>query len=800
MDKVMKTRNKHIFLIGIIGVFVLASLAVPAKAQENLSTPTPALVFTQAPLSGVSVATPTPTPVPMQLSDPNTVTFDQIVQYEIQLNGPYDSTSFSFTLPADWALSAGAQLNLSMGVSFKMGGRAAAGGQGEQSDVILDGGTLTILVNDVVAKVLILNEVGEVNKTIDIPVQAFESERGDKRSEIRFILDSGSSCRTSDIKTVVFIHTESYFVLPHTFVQPSTKLANFPQPIFQDSFLPDTALLVIPDQPSALELQAALTTAAGLGKLSGNRLLLDMTTLSKFKSEDAQKNHLIFVGKAASLPVLNGLEFPLPAANNQFPLSGDTVDDGIVEMIDSPWSNGPHVILAVSGNTDLGTIKAAQAVSTGVFLPSSFPNLAVIKEINSSPITTPQTIDQTLTDLGYDGVSFSSRGSGGTTYDFDVPPGMTLGPDAYFELVFGHSALLDYTTSQIVVLLNNKPIGSVRMSDETAALPTNKIRFNIPELAVVPGNNRLRVTVYISPLSDCTPPDAKGLWINIWPDSNLHLPLVSAGTSVKPETPQDLGAYPAPFTFNSVLADTAFVFARNDLESWRKAVQIASYFGSSTNGPIVALSAFYGDEMPVADRSKYNLLVVGRPTQIPILYEMNDYLPAPFLAGSDTASEGGFQVTYRIPPDSSMGYIETMLSPWNPEKVVLAILGNTTQGINWAAAALIDPTLRFRLGGNFAVVNDRQIINTNTRYTGVTTGSILPTEFPNGAVDVTGAGSSQGQTSRPGWILPVLAVLVGLIIAVVIVVAIRARLRNRVLAASLNGKQDMENNNEAGQE
>ncbi len=337
MGKMMRTHKIKFCLIGIICIAVLTFLVVPVKAQEGVPTPTPVLSSTQTPIVPTTVTTPTP--VPLQLADPNTVTFDQLVQYEIQLDGPYDSTSFSFALPAGWALSAGTQLNLSMGVSFKMGVQNITDVQ-NQSKVVVDGGTLTVLLNDVVLSVITLNEVGEVNKNVNIPLAAFASSRDDNRNEIRFILDSGTSCRNSELKTVVFIHTASYFLLPHTFVQPSTSLVNFPQPIFQDTFLPDTALLIIPDQPSAAELQAALTAAAGLGKLSGNRLILDMITVGSFKSEDAQKNHLIFVGKAASLPVLSGLNLPLPVTNNQFQLSSDSADDGVVEMVDFPWSNG----------------------------------------------------------------------------------------------------------------------------------------------------------------------------------------------------------------------------------------------------------------------------------------------------------------------------------------------------------------------------------------------------------------------------------------------------------------------------
>ena len=228
------------------------------------------------------------------------------------------------------------------------------------------------------------------------------------------------------------------------------------------------------------------------------------------------------------------------------------------------------------------------------------------------------------------------------------------------------------------------------------------------------------------PNDECSPPDARGLWVNIWPQSKLHLPLVAVSSI--PTTPQNLGTYPAPFNYDPALGSTAFVLEHNDLESWQNAMQIASYLGYQTNGSIIELAAFYGDEFPETERSNYNLLVIGRPSQMPIVREMNNNLPAPFLEGSDVAGESNFQVTYRIPSDSSMGYIETMLSPWNSNNGVLAILGNTTEGVNWAAKALIDPVLRSRLGGNFAVVNNNQILTANTLYSVASTGQISVTQ------------------------------------------------------------------------
>jgi hypothetical protein len=256
----------------------------------------------------------------------------------------------------------------------------------------------------------------------------------------------------------------------------------------------------------------------------------------------------------------------------------------------------------------------------------------------------------------------------------------------------------------------------------------------------------------------------------------MHLPLV--GTSFDLVVSQDLSTYPTPFIYNTTLESTAFVLAHNDLESWRNAVQIAAFLANQASGPLTRLSVFYGDAMPVAERSKYHLLVIGRPSQMPIVAEMNNDLPAPFLSNSDIVSEdGNFQVTYRIPPDAPMGYVQMMASPWNSENVVLALLGNTTQGVGWAASALVDSVLRGQLGGNFAVVNDKQIVSSNIRYVETSSGEVPAAEIPNVIASPSNEATPDISTARPEWILPVLFVSIGLIAIIVVVAAIRNRSR-----------------------
>ena len=766
-----KQLAKFLLVIGSC-LILLLNLVVSVNAQTPTPTPTPY---------------PTSTPIgfqePLTLTqDSNTVTWSQLKQSEIRLLGPYDSTAFSFGIPANWKLTEGTKLNLSLGVyinATQVIGTSTLGETGQYLNLSPDmsaGGTLTVLLNNIVLEEIPLNQVGDFTKTIPIPLEAFSSIRADGRMVLNFILDTAVTCR-SYYQLNLTIRTQSNIVLPHELILPDTNLANFPQPIYQNSFMVDSAILVIPDQPTADEIRAALTMAAGLGNLSNSNLILDMATQSTLTTEQIIASHLIFVGKASSFSLPNELEFPLPFNGGKIQMEGGNPEDGFIQMINSPW-NDSQVILLVTGNTDQGVVMASQALSTGVIRPGSSPNLAVVQQVQNISVPAAQPVDQTLADLGFlDGSNFSGRGYHIDSYYFNIPLGWTVAPDANFEMVFSHSALLAYEGSGITVSLNGTSIGSVRMGDETADQSSNQKQILIPASAVVPGSNRVDVTAYLVPRDECLPRNIQGLWVNIWPESTLHLPLILA--PAEPSSTVNLESYPRPFIYDPSLESTAFVLLPNNLETWRAALQIASFLGDRSNGQITTLNAFYNDNIPVEERTKYNFIVIGYPSQMPILEEMSFAMPAPFPKGSDVASENFFPVDYLIPPDSPMGYVELFASPWNVDNVVLAILGNTQQGLYWASSTLIDPTLRPRLAGNYAVINGRQILTHDTRASIPSSLNNYPPQAPTVTVAAPSMESALPPAQTPIWVFPALIISLILFALILFVVIFRSWLQAR---------------------
>lgn len=649
-----------------------------------------------------------PVPVTAQDTPParvadtsDSLSFTRLGGREQSLRGPSNGTYLDFSLPATWALTGGAELRLDFNVFFAGGEERAFGG------------TLQVLLNGVTLDTMLLDRSGEQSATIAIEREALISVRADGRHSLAVLLDTNERCDSTD-HTSVIIRPSSAFTLPHRVGAPPTDLAQLPYPLAQRSFEPDVATLVVPDSPSAAELQAALSIAAGLGRMTGGGLDLRLTPVGGLSDAARAGTHLIVVGKPATLPLLREVRLPAPLQGDGFAATGAQASDGVIQLAISPW-NASKVLLVVGGDSDAAVIKAAQAVSTGSLRTGVRPDLALVAAVTSPPDVTTLSLDQTFAELGYESQKMYGLGGQYAGYRFDIPPGTVVGEDAYLDLVFVHTALLDYDQSAVTVSLNDEPIASLRLDDNSTRL--GGARVALPAATLRPGSNQLIMRADLLPRAICADPRGSGLWFTIRPESSLHLPLAPADAEHS-GFQADLSRYPLPFTASPNLSSVAFVLGVNDPAGWEVAAAVALDLGTRMQGLLADLVVVYADAVPEEVRLERNLLLVGRVDSLPILAELAAALPAPFASGSTLATEPDAPVSYRLGEGASVGYLQLLDAPWSTERIVLAVLGSTNEGLAWAGAALTTPRLRSSLKGNLAVVRGEQIESRDTRSAG----------------------------------------------------------------------------------
>jgi hypothetical protein len=253
----------------------------------------------------------------------------------------------------------------------------------------------------------------------------------------------------------------------------------------------------------------------------------------------------------------------------------------------------------------------------------------------------------------------------------------------------------------------------------------------------------------------------------------LYLPLQQAPADFN--TLQNLGVYPYPFVNIPTLSNTAFVLDQNNPSSWSVASQIAYGLGDRVRGSVIDLAVAYDDAIPEDIRSSRDLIVVGLPSELTLISELKEALPAPFEDGQNIPVVDNQQVTYRFPPETSIGYLQLLASPWDPSRTILAVVGSTNDGVQLAGNALVDPLLRSRLAGNFALVSAENISVVDTR-TGLGMGGIAENpEVISEPVVPESIPSPSVPAARPAWILPAVGVLVFLIVVVLIAALISSR-------------------------
>ncbi len=714
----------------------------------------------------------------------NIFSFEQLGYSEKLMVGPYDSSSLLFSLPANVKLAAGSSVLLKYALAWSGGSPDAPVPAGV-------GGTLLVYFNDELIDTIILDSNSELEKEITIPDKALNAVEPDGRYRLRLFLNADVNCRDNNLHTTLLVSKKSQFTFQYEEVPPVADLSLLPRPIYQpDSILPNSALVVVPDNPEAFELQAALTAMAGLGSITNGELNVSLVTNNKLTQEMAASNHLIFVGLAKNFPNLQVVSLPIRVSASGLALDKDHNADGVVEIGLSPWSRS-NIILFVGGNSPEAVVKASQAFSTGDVIAIEKPDVSLIATVNPSNSDAVLSEDQTFKDLGYKSQTMGLFGENYIAYTFYVSPEQASSAGAYIDLVVSHSDLINYDVTGVTVLLNDEAVGGLRLSKESPTTTQIKLAPGVLRRGV----NRLEIFSDIVPYYSCYSNNLLSTWVTISESSTIHLPIsdqkLNIGESV------NLRDFPYMFLENKNLSDLAFVLAPNDLISWDYASRVAYYIGAKGGVPLVNLYATYADNIPDEILKKYSLLIFGRASTLPFISKINDLLPAPFKSGSDEAVQPSMSVNYSLLPDTSVGYLQLLSSPWNSDRVILAVLGNTLDGIPMAGATLTRDDLVARLAGNFAVLYTDQVVTTDTRL-GLSKESIIA-QLPV-AVTVTPTGEAVALPSprteiesRPLWILPVFG-LITLIILGFLAVMLR-----KEISAKLSPKESRAHNEDSSE-
>ena len=742
------------FLCWIVLCSVIIS--APNKIYAQRRTPTP-----------IPTPLPTVTPTPMATLVPrpsvSAATLQQLRQVDRVLKGPINAVSFELALPSDWTLTGGGTLFLGMTTVFPKS--AAITNNAPRTPALLHVG-----VNGVGLPDIVLDQPDYRQVIIQIPDAALVGKRPNERHVISLQLDDHTQC-AADQQISVLISARSQLDLLHTETAVVPDLRYLPWPLYQESILTDTATVVVPDQASPAELNAALTTMAGFARMTSGKLGMTLTTASRMTQVQWAEGHIVLVGKPAAFGMLRDVVLPRVTNDSGSGFAGIATDDGVIQLARSPWGRG-RVVLLISGQSDEAVSKAARAISAGQVRPGDQPNLAVIAQVQ--PITRtalPETF--TLLDLGYDIQQFENTGLRNGIFTFDVPDNKAAKEGAYIDVSYLHSPLLDYAQSGFVLALNGQNVGAVRFDDNSTSLSV--ARVSLSKAAIRPGRNELRIAADLHARERCIV--GADLWATIRPESVLHVPLQDAQAERLPRR-MVLNTFPHLFVQQPNLSEVAFVLPKADVDSWATAGRLAFTLGARTSADVIQLETAFADSVPAPLREQRHLIVVGQPATLPLLSDLSALMPASFAPGTNTVIAPKTTVQYQLPAEGDLGYLEFMVGPWSDKHAILAVLGNTAAGLQAAADALLTPALRAKMNGNFTVISGGQVDSNDIAVQN----SALAVVDPSGAGELTSppnVAAAANTVPAPSWLIPGVVGSVGLLLLLLLTSMVLLRSRKR---------------------
>lgn len=633
------------------------------------------------------------------------VTFNQLLVTDISLKGPLESDSLRFILPAKWELTSGAELHLNMHV---YAGEAI---NASTESVRPVAGFLTVRINNTWIETITLDHTGDYSIVIPIPSDTWLTTPRNARQTIRLSLESAQSCDMimaafsrgifTGLNTI--IHSTSFLVLPHTETADlPLDFKLFPYPLYQQTFIPDQALLIIPQHPTESELRAAVTASSALGSLTQKKLSTTFVTADQVDPAALNESNVIFVGKPDSAPVTLEALWPIEPKDGRFTDPQITEDDGVLQLAVSP-RNPAKAWLMVSGNSDAGVLKAAQSLGSALH-PGSRSDLAIVTAISPQSIPVGWS-DVTFGNLGYDDQSFIGYNDFSFDYWFDVPLDYKVSDGAYLDLLYSNSALLNFEEVSLTVKLNNQFLGGLRFNERTTS--ATQYRFSLPSGAFKSGSNQLTLNISLKGATPCVRND--DVWAAISSLSLLHMPIEPEAPTA--QTSFQFVSYPKrvfPFFGN-----TTFIVAKDDPDSWISAARVAFNMGGTRRGPIINPNLVTPDNLTQEIRNNNDLLLVGKASTLPVLQELAPRLPAPFAPDSDLVTERDAQVSFRVAENNPIGYLQILASPWNPKRAILLIAGNSADGLASAVTALTDTDRLIYpdLQGNYALISGLQLVS-----------------------------------------------------------------------------------------
>ncbi len=628
----------------------------------------------------------------------------------ILLKGSDSSRFVAFSLRSDEVVSA-ASMKLRLSVS------PGLDPQNSQLSVVING--------EIVHSVILNSEQSGIDE-IEFDISPYVMLQ-DNSMEFRVIaqkLGQDVDNRETNKSIWVQISNSSALSLNVNRLPLSLNLNNLPAPFFDRR---DHAELVLPfsfsRQPTKTTVEAASIVASYWGSLASFR----RASFPILFSELPSGNGIIFLTNTSTLSGLENVEIAGPS----------------LEIVANPRDPLGQLLL-IKGRDDIELLAAAKALSMGNLLVSgSFIDVAEPiqqpRDYYDAPSWLPSNrpatfgeIEETASLEGY-GLS-----PGLLTVNFKMAPDIFLwnSKGVPVNLNFRHpgSRWFDLENSRLDALINDKFIASIPLNDigkssfGASDFVQSTWRFTIPPYLIY-GENQLQfyfdLKTKVSEQNDHLLPTH--IRVAIDPDSSIDLS--SAYRYSRMPNLAYLAQSGLPFSRKADLSETVVIAPKGGFDplTLQALLTLVGTIGSKTEYPALGIKVI--DAQQVDDFPNHDLLLLGSFDNQPLLQRLSEVSPIKFdqsyLSIAHQSPLSQFRYKFKnlfseekyvpdrvvVPRSNTISAFYSHQSPFNPQKTVVGLIANKSQGLVDLANALKSAEKSASIKGDFFVVNEQEVLS-----------------------------------------------------------------------------------------
>lgn len=518
--------------------------------------------------------------------------------------------------------------------------------------------TLTVDINGISISSIKLAGKNNYKEEIKIPIKKEYLHHGSNEIKIKAYRRITNKICTDDVNTAnwIVLHKESYVHLDFKNIKDTESLKEYPYPYVKSSDIEGKVNIIIPDNYTEAELNAAMMMASNFGNRYKNKKIdIDMRTMSTIK--DIQGDNLIYIGKKDNVTgdITNLI------TNEEKNL---IIDGGIVKEVISPFDSTKNMMLILGSNDDI-LLKNIKFLSNEELMSQVSQNRIYVDDKTDVDDIKKEEKDKVyFKDLNYGDINLKGPFSQEYNLSCNIPKDRIVKAGSKIVLNTRYSKNIDFDNSVATLYINSIPVGSKKLNEEGS--DEDIMEFSIPENASERNYYDLKIRFDLEVKSGfCDARGADTPWAFVSKNSYIYI-------NYKKRQEATFNTYPFPFVQDEEVKDSAIVLPENptnkDLSMAANIMEIMGNYIKNNNIDIKVIKSSQIDD----ELKNLNLIVIGTPENNSLIKELNNSSKIKF-----DNSFNRFISNDKIKLEDNYGenisVLQFIKSPYNNKKQILEI-------------------------------------------------------------------------------------------------------------------------------